>query len=186
MSRRKRLRGAAAVISAAVLTMMGLSASPASAKISDGWVRGYDTFKGDWGDEGDLSRTSPFANSNATCLWQRILWAEGASAVGYDNKLFEKGHIDGSYGYRTHYTTRSLQSRWGLGNDGIAGNDTWGRADDNLVKISGSTADGEMLYLRYDGKEHSFSVQRNTEGKYLFPDGAGNWRQAGYEYLTCS
>lgn len=180
-----RARALAAVMGAAMVTTLGLGASPASAKISDGWVRGYDRFSDDWDDEGDIGRLLPAPHSNAVCLWQRVLWAEGAYATGFDNERFTKSHIDGSFGFRTEYTTRDLQRRWGLTADGLVGGDTFGRANKHMYQTGGSAARGKTLYLRYEGTEYSFNVTRNTEGKYVFPDGNGDLRQAGYEYLTC-
>ncbi|MEU1895296.1 peptidoglycan-binding domain-containing protein [Streptomyces pristinaespiralis] len=182
---RKRARAVAAVMGAALVTTLGLAASPASAKISDGWVRGYDRFSDDWDDEGDLQRLEPYSNSNATCLWQRILWAEGAYAVDYDNERFTKGDIDGYFGWRTFYSTRDLQRRLAVTQDGIVGGTTFGLVNKHMYQTGGSTARGRTLDLRYQGREHSFDLRRNTEGKYVFPDGNDDWRQAGYEYLSC-
>ncbi|WP_372343390.1 hypothetical protein [Streptomyces sp. KL116D] len=39
-------------IGALTAAALAMSASPASAKISDGYVRGYDAYAGDWADEG--------------------------------------------------------------------------------------------------------------------------------------
>lgn len=181
----KRSRAVAAVMGAAMVATLGLAASPASAQVSDGWVRGYDRFSDDWDDEGDLGRLEPYSNSNATCLWQRILWAEGAYATGYDNKVFAKDDIDGYFGWRTFYSTSSLQKRWGLTGDGIAGGNTLSRANKHMYQTGGSTDRNRTLYLKYEGKEHSFNLRRNTEGKYVFPDGNDDWRQAGYKYLSC-
>ncbi|NML49235.1 Tat pathway signal protein [Streptomyces sp. R302] len=181
----KRFRAAAAVVGAALAATLGLGASPASAATSDGWVRGYDTYVGDWGDEGTVSMlVSQYKNSNATCLWQRVLWAEGAG--GDPEHPFYEGWINGSFGPETSSATFNLQRRWGLTADSYVGPKTFGRADDNLVKTGGSTGRGETLYLEYRGRSHTFPVRRNTEGKYLFKDADGTWRQAGYNYRTCS
>ncbi|MDT0573989.1 Tat pathway signal protein [Streptomyces sp. DSM 3412] len=180
-----RSRVVAAVMGAAVVTALGLSASPASAKMSDGWVRGYDRFSDDWDDEGDLGRLEPNSNSNATCLWQRVLWAEGAYATNYDNEIFEKDDITGYFGWRTYYSTIYLQKQLGADKDGIVGGETMGLANKHMYQTGGSTARGKTLYLRYQGKKHSFDLSRNTEGKYVFPDANDDSRQAGYEYLSC-
>jgi hypothetical protein len=184
--RKSHLRIVAATVGLATAVTLGLGASPASAKVSDGWVRGYDAYANDWDDEGELSNLSPWASSNATCLWQRILWAEGASATNYDGKIFAVSHINGVFNYRTQYTTIDLQKRWGLSGDGIVGSNTFKRAAKQLSHVSGSTSPGKTLTLRYQGKAHSFEVPRNAEGKYLFRDGDNGWRQAGYKYRTCS
>ncbi|CAL9300381.1 hypothetical protein SUDANB51_05023 [Streptomyces sp. enrichment culture] len=181
----KRSRAIAAVMGAAMATSLGLAASPASAAVSDGWVRGYDRFSDDWDDEGELSHLSPWRDSNATCLWQRILWAEGAYATHYDNKIFEKSHIDGYFGWRTHYATMDLQKKLGVSADGIVGEKTLSRANKHMYRTGGSTSSNRTLYLRYEGKKHSFDLSRNTDGKYVFPDRKDDSRQAGYKYHSC-
>ncbi|MDQ0750770.1 hypothetical protein QF034_005001 [Streptomyces africanus] len=182
---RKRSRAVAAVLGAAMVTTLGLAASPASAKVSDGWIRGYAKFSDDWDDEGELSRTSAWRSSNATCLWQRILWAEGAYATNYDGKIFEEDHIDGDFGWRTLYSTIDLQKKLGESADGIVGEKTFSRVNKHMYKIGGSTDSERTLYLRYEGKKHTFDLRRNTEGKYVFPDRKGDSRQAGYKYHSC-
>jgi hypothetical protein len=184
----KRARTVAVIAGAAMAVTLGLGASPASAEASDGWVRGYDTYVGDWGDEGTLFwKPDGYPHSNATCLWQRILWAEGVSYNTANGPRYASlSDIDGNFGPHTNSLTLALQSRWGLYKDGKVGNGTFGRADDNLTKTGGSTARGETLYLRYNGSRNTFDLRRNTEGKYLFKDKKGDWRQAGYDYLTCA
>ncbi|WP_203183401.1 peptidoglycan-binding domain-containing protein [Streptomyces pratensis] len=181
----KRSRTVAAVMGGAMVATLGLAASPASAKISDGWVRGYDRFSDDWDDEGDLGRLEAEPNSNATCLLQRILWAEGAYATDYDNERFTEGDIDGYFGWRTFYSLRDVQKGLAVTPDGIAGGTTLGLLNKHMYQTGGSTARGKTLYLTYQGKRHSFDLSRNSEGKYVFPDGNGDSRQAGYKYLTC-
>ncbi|GKQ40886.1 peptidoglycan-binding protein [Streptomyces sp. A012304] len=185
---RKRL--GAAVVAALAVGAMAVSASPASAKMSDGYVRGYDEFAGDWGDEGELGRelgqTPDVSVSNAVCLWQRILWAEGARKTHQPGSpKFSKSDIDGVFGWDTYYATANLQRQWDIGVDTWVGNETFGRADNQLVKTGGSIDRGETLYLKYNGKEHDFNLRRNTQGIYLFPDANDDWRQAGYNYLSC-
>ncbi|WP_329036517.1 hypothetical protein [Streptomyces sp. NBC_01725] len=41
------------------------------------------------------------------------------------------------------------------------------------------------MSVTYDGNRYSFSVIRNSEGKYSFRDGDNKWRVAGYKYRTC-
>ncbi|MEU0301344.1 peptidoglycan-binding domain-containing protein [Streptomyces sp. NPDC006175] len=184
-----RKRIAAAVVALASVGVLGVCTSPAAAATSDGWIRGYDAWRDDFNDEGPLS-TWLHPDSNAACMWQRILYAEGATL---DNgSRFELPGIDGHFGSRTEQATRSLQRRWGLDDDGIVGPDTLRRAIDQpgtvfrgMYEKSGSTARGETLSLGYVGKHHSEPFKRNTEGKYLFLDRQSTWRQAGYDYHTC-
>ncbi|MEV6259682.1 Tat pathway signal protein [Streptomyces sp. NPDC051784] len=175
----------AVATAAATALTLGVCASPASAHTSDGWVRGYGDFSDDWNDEGVLSRSS-YATSNATCLWQKILWAENARYPGSDtSEAFTKEQIDGVFGNITAMSTNGVQTRWNLGRDGTVGGATFGRAAKNLSYVSGSTAAGKGLALQYNGKGHTFSVMRDTEGKYRFLDRQGDWRQAGYGYRSC-
>lgn len=53
-------------------------------------------------------------------------------------------------------------------------------------RTGGSDDRGKQLNFTYYGERYSFSVVRNTEGKYAFRDGDDNWRVAGYNYRTCS
>ncbi|MET8977791.1 peptidoglycan-binding domain-containing protein [Streptomyces sp. NPDC004539] len=185
-----RIRLGVTLIAAATTGVLMLSTTPASAAKSDGWVRGYDTYVGDWGDEGDLGREletgGSYSASNAVCLWQRVLWAEGARKTHLaQTPKFAATDVTGTFDMDTYWATVDLQKRWGLTPDGWAGKNTFGRADDELAKTGGSTARGETLHLRYEGRDHNLSLRRNTEGKYLFPDKDLTWRQAGYDYLTC-
>lgn len=170
---------------AALAGTLALSSTPASAKASDGWVRGYGAWSDDWADEGTLSGSSAgHGISNATCLWQKILWAEGVHKGG--GKKFALSDVNGKFGSATKAATKNLQYRYDLGADGIVGPATFGRVDVNLSYSSGSTASGKKLYLTYLGAAHNFSIVRNADGKYTFKDRAGKWRQAGYNYRTCA
>ncbi|KJK33487.1 hypothetical protein UK15_39055 [Streptomyces variegatus] len=187
MRHRKRL--GAAAIALASIGVLAVGVGPASANTSDGWIRGYDQWTDDFNDEGPLSLWE-HPDSNATCMWQRILYAEGATLN--NGSKFELPDIDGHFGSRTDQATKSLQRRWGLDDDGIVGPDTLNRAIKQpgdifrgMYKQSGSTAAGATLHLGYVGKDHSEPFRRNTEGKYLFLDRQSTWRQAGYDYHTC-
>ncbi|MDX3531789.1 Tat pathway signal protein [Streptomyces sp. ID05-39B] len=180
----------AGIVAGLAACALAVSASPASANMDDGWVRGYDTYVGDWGDEGELYRDAgPFGHvstSNAVCLWQRVLWAEGAKKTQLAGKpSFTTSDINGVFDYDTYYATADLQRTWRIGVDTRVGKTTFGRADNQLSKTGGSTDRGKTLYLKYDGASHDFNLRRNTEGKYLFQDADGDWRQAGYDYRTC-
>ncbi|WP_234390561.1 peptidoglycan-binding domain-containing protein [Streptomyces sp. MMG1533] len=171
-------KGAVAILTAgaAVLTV-GLGASPASAKASDGFVRGYDKFTDDFDDEGTLS-TTVNEKSNATCLWQSILWAEGINA--------SRDSVDGVFGDRTAEATRILQDRWGLTNDGVVGKGTFAEAGDRLEYRNGSTFRGEELGVTYRGSKYAIWLYRDVQGRYQFRDGNGDMRIAGYDHWTCT
>jgi hypothetical protein len=182
--RTPRSRWTGAVIAACAAAAVVLGATPATAAQSDGYVRGYGVYDGDWGDEGPMAfGFQEHNNSNAVCLWQKILWAEGAKEQ--DLSTFDQGDIDGDFGPNTDHATRSLQGRWGLTIDGEVGNATFGRADNNLRYVSGNDDSGEVLNLTYRGRDHSFGVRRDANGIYSFYDGTGHRRDAGYNYNTC-
>jgi hypothetical protein len=75
-TRTSRTRARAGLLAAAILLSgagTGLAtATPAAAKVSDGYVSGAYMYQDDFGDEGTLS-TSSHAHTNATALWQWIL-----------------------------------------------------------------------------------------------------------------
>ncbi|WP_244207164.1 peptidoglycan-binding domain-containing protein [Streptomyces swartbergensis] len=150
-------------------------------------MRGYDKYSDDWDDEGVLSNgPGGHTNSNATCLWQKIMWAEGVKfKINNVSQQFTRNMIDGNFGLNTNRATRNLQATWDLSPDGEVGGGTFGRAADNLYKESGSTDRGERLVLGYKGKVHTFTLIRNAEGKYVFKDRYDDWRQAGYDYHSC-
>jgi peptidoglycan hydrolase-like protein with peptidoglycan-binding domain len=127
---------------AATMTLLtgslALAATPAHASVSQGYVGGAGTVTDDWGDEGTLSQTS-HANSNATRLWQVVLWADGA--IESDGTTFDAADIDCHFGPNTYAATRNWQSRHAVTVDGLVGPGTFGRADNNLA-LSGS----QVLY----------------------------------------
>jgi hypothetical protein len=69
----------AAVAAGAILGITVLSASPASANVSEGYGRGRHRDRR-LGDEGALSQNS-HARVFANGLWQWVLYAEGATAA---------------------------------------------------------------------------------------------------------
>ncbi|MEU7282485.1 peptidoglycan-binding domain-containing protein [Streptomyces sp. NPDC045431] len=174
----KRVRavgGVAAAVTAAVV----LSASPASASgdySGLSTVAGSGGFSDDWNDEGILS-TSRHASSNATCLWQKVLWADG--------KL-DWNSIDGVFGSGTREATKAWQRRWvgaGAGaDDGVVGKATFTAAGRSLADTDGN---GSVdTYIGTDGR--SFLVGRTADGDYTFYDRNGEKRLAGYNYRTCT
>ncbi|WP_234046699.1 peptidoglycan-binding domain-containing protein [Streptomyces adelaidensis] len=183
------IRVATAVIGSLMAVTLAVSASPASASTSDGYISGGGDFTNDWGDEGTLSQSS-YAKSNATCLWQQILWAEGAKEQ--NGTAFDASDIDGDFGPNTDYATRNLQDRWPLRYvDGKVGNGTWGYADSKLsfYDYAYEYAFGGKI-LSYSGAARSFYLVRAENGRYVFWEGStndnGNYRFAAYKSRTCS
>jgi hypothetical protein len=150
------------------------TAAPASANTNDGYVSGAGIIGDDWGDEGTIS-TASYSSSNATCLWQRVLWAEG---------LLSYASIDGIFGPNTKAATESFQGRYSdLTNDGKAGPNTWGKADNKFTNKQ-TYADGSGT-ATYSGSFSSFTITRGTDGRHRwFQDGAT--RAGGYNYRSCS
>ena len=172
-SRRSRLvAGAVGALTAATLA---LGASPASASNSYNglaYIYGSGQYYDDWWDEGILS-TSTNTASNATCLWQKILWADGFLSSASD--------IDGVFGSKTYSATRAWQTKRRIGVDGSVGKDTFTTANGQLID-----SDFNGSVDAYLGDQHTFGVSRNSEDQYVFTDGDGHARIAGYNYRTCS
>ncbi|MES9811091.1 peptidoglycan-binding domain-containing protein [Streptomyces cinereoruber] len=169
----KRLRtlgGLAAAVTATVV--IGAPPAAASGDYSGlAFIRGGGVFSNDWDDEGKLS-TTRHASSNATCLWQKILWADGRLSWN---------DIDGIFGDKTQQATKAWQRDWDVDDDGVVGKDTFAAAGNWLRDIDGNNA-----VDTYIGTNGSFKVARNGDGDYTFYDRSGNARVAGYNYLTCS
>ncbi|MFF5338341.1 peptidoglycan-binding protein [Streptomyces sp. NPDC013181] len=123
-----------------------------------------------WGDEGVVN-LSKNTHSNATCLWQKILWADG---------LLAASGIDGHFGPNTAYATNKWQQRNGLAADSSAGRQSWGTAGLALVDTNG---DGHTD--TYDGAVRDFAFMV-TSGIQYFHDGKGVKRAASYNSNTCS
>lgn len=172
--RTKRAHLAAGTIGALAAVTLVLSASPASASNSyngRAYVYGAGAWTDDWDDEGILS-TSSNTSSNATCLWQKILWADG---------LLSSSDIDGIFGNGTKTATETWQRERSQPVDGVVGKDTFRFAS---YKVSDSDYDGAVDH--YNGSKYAINVTRDSEGRYNFYDGDGNKRLAGYDYRTCS
>ncbi|MFC9941432.1 peptidoglycan-binding domain-containing protein [Streptomyces pratensis] len=155
-----------------------------SAAASDGYVSGAGDFYDDFGDEGTLSTTS-YKNSNATCMWQRILHAEGAEVTN-SGVRFNETDIDGNFGALTRTATINLQNRWGLAADGKVGNATFGRADGNLVHVATHTDQLQRRFeFMYVGKAHkSFRFYRSNTGRWSFYEDQ-ELKYGSYTSKTC-
>ncbi|MCX5526056.1 peptidoglycan-binding protein [Streptomyces bobili] len=167
--RKTHTRLGAGIVAGLAACALAVSASPASASASSGFINGGATYTDDFGDEGLLS-TSSYSNSSATCLWQQILWAEGANES--DGTDFDLADADGMFGSNTQHATKRLQVTWGLADsfndaDGKVGTNTFGYADSKLRFASGSTASGEYLRVRYDGAVRDLDFLRTQEGRYI-------------------
>ncbi|GHB78650.1 hypothetical protein GCM10010377_80890 [Streptomyces viridiviolaceus] len=165
------------VLTAALLTVSTTPAAASGTYSGLAYVYGAGAWQGDWSNEGvvdvDTNRTS-----NATCLWQKVLWADGY--------LSSTADIDGDFGTQTKTATANWQSRYGLGADGSAGKNTWTKAGTWLYYVSGSEQSGQTLTLGYNGAVRDFTMTRDANGNYQFWDGDGVKRTAGYNYRTCS
>lgn len=172
---RRRIQAALAVCAVMATVVLSTESAQASGTYSGrAYIYGGGAWAGDWGDEGDLS-TGTNTYSNATCLWQTILSADGYLSVG---------DVDGIYGSKTKAATKLWQAAKGLADvDGVAGKDTFGKADDKLVYFD---SPDDTLRFFYDGTYWQPTIIREANGNYGFYDYAGTYRLAGYNYRTCS
>ncbi|WP_171117604.1 MULTISPECIES: hypothetical protein [Streptomyces] len=180
-----RIRLTTAVVAATVAAgMLTVSAQPASANVSEGYVKGAYMYQDDFGDEGTLS-TGSHAHTNATALWQWILWAEGAKKSNGD--AFAHGDIDCWFGSDTKSATISLQRTLKLKSiDGIVGNETFGAVDGNIEWVSSNNDSYPYrTKLRYKGNEHAFFLYRSASGVYKVYIPNVGWKPASYTYANC-
>ncbi|MFD5057204.1 peptidoglycan-binding protein [Streptomyces sp. NPDC058394] len=184
--RTKRIKLGAYTVGALTAAVLAVSTTPAAASgtySGRAYFYGGDKYWDDWGDEGILQRNT-HASSNATCLWQMILWADGA--------LDSKSKVDGVFGDGTYNATKAWQQRQnidyaaGLETDGSVGKATLSWAYEWIFATGGSDAAGQTLLLQYVGYNGNFNMRRLPDGNYEFVDGDGAWRKAGYDYRTCS
>jgi hypothetical protein len=134
------------------------------------YVAGSGTMYDDWTDEGVVS-VAVHRSSNATCLWQAILWANG---------YLSKSKIDGIFGDQTAAATRAFQRAEGLSPDGSAGRKSWAAAGGVSHTINASGWSNGI----YSGAKHAIKVRRSTAGNYQFAFGTG-WKSATYNSRTC-
>ncbi|MER5446921.1 peptidoglycan-binding domain-containing protein [Streptomyces sp. NPDC002764] len=174
-----RTRALALTVAAAVGGGLALTASPASASVSQGWFSGSGDPSNDWGDEGTLSASS-HARSNATALVQMLLWADGAKEQ--NGTAFDWSDIDGKYGPNTTYAVKSWQKLYnsklgaGLVVDGKAGPKTLGAADVSLYADGGT--------VTFQGWKHNVTFKRSGGKYYLKVNNSRGWKLASYNTLN--
>ncbi len=168
----RTLRAAVPVALAAVTALgLNLSAAPsASANVNDGYISGSGAFGDDWDDEGTLGQGYPATYSNATCLWQKVLYADG---------YLSTAQVDGVFGTTTDAATYNWQYDRGLEADGIVGKKTFTKAGNRLRD---QTGDGKVD--TYHGSRYDITVVRDSAGRYRFSEG-GTTRIASYGDRTC-
>ncbi|WBQ03633.1 peptidoglycan-binding domain-containing protein [Kribbella sp. CA-293567] len=178
MQIRKRSRRVAAAIAFTVATA-GLTVTAAAPAAADGSYSGRPTIwgsgllAGDWEDEGVIN-VRTHRNSDVTCLWQKILVADGY--LPWTEK-------DGIFGDDTHAATVRWQRDRGLTPDGSAGRATWAKADD---RIRENGMDGSYRIGYYEGSRSYFPIRRTASGVHQFWDHAdGPLRTASYNVRTC-
>ncbi|MFF7261304.1 peptidoglycan-binding protein [Streptomyces sp. NPDC008159] len=177
MQLKARLLLAAAAVTASAGLALGAAAPLATASgphVVDGSGAAYN----DWGDEGTLSVNS-HSRSNATRLWQSVLYADGAKWKDSGGTLhtFTPWDIDGIFGWKTRSATKYWQAQEELEDiDGIVGQETFGQADGFL---DGPYADGLVTYT---GTVNQVTFKR-LDGKYYVRVGA-KWKLAAYDWRS--
>ncbi|GGR71531.1 hypothetical protein GCM10010252_07410 [Streptomyces aureoverticillatus] len=172
---RRLLAAAVAVTAGTGLALAGTAplAQAAGPHVIDG---GGDAFN-DWGDEGTLSRHR-HAHSNATWLWQSVLYADGAKWRDGNGALhtFKKADVDGHFGWKTASATKWWQAHEDLEDvDGVVGKETFGAADNFL---SGPHSGGQVDYT---GFVRQVGFKRLAGTYYVKID--GHWKKASYNRL---
>ena len=166
---RTRTRAVALTTAAAMLGVLALSAAPASASVSQGYIAGSGDWRDDWGDEGPFS-ASTRSYSNVVAMWQMILWADG---------YLTRSEVDCRFGPQTTAATKRWQSARGLVADGVVGARTLSRAATRL-----GVWESEGWYY-YDGATDYFQLGRRTDGRWdmsLGPD--QEWKPLSYTSAT--
>ncbi|MFJ1968690.1 peptidoglycan-binding protein [Streptomyces sp. NPDC087903] len=179
MSMRKRT---IAMITAALLGAgaTGIALAPAANAAApyhgvDGSGGVYD----DWQDEENLG-VDDYAESNATALWETVLYADGAQWQDDDGDwhAFKKNQVDGSFGPETESATQWWQERYGLPDaDGVVTDDSWESAQRRLHgPYTGSV-------VQYAGHARTVNFKR-VGGKYRVKLRlTGSWKNAYYDTL---
>jgi hypothetical protein len=176
------MRERAVALTATVLLLgagtTGLALAPAAnADASTGYVDGRGQAYDDWQDEDDLGPRD-YADSNATALWQTVLYADGARYRDRRGRThtFEEDDIDGRFGPVTKSATHYWQRRHGLqDDDGIVTAESWEAAQQNL---EGPGRRGRVVY---HGDDQDVRFVRDHGAYWVRLD--GDWVPAYYEQL---
>ncbi|MDX2601261.1 peptidoglycan-binding domain-containing protein [Streptomyces caniscabiei] len=175
MQLKARLLLAAVAVTASAGLALG-TAAPLAAASAPHVVDGSGAAYNDWGDEGTLSVNS-HSKSNATRLWQSVLYADGAKWKDSSGTLhtFTAWDIDGVFGWKTRSATKYWQAQEDLEDvDGIVGKETFGQADGFL---DGPAGDGGVTYA---GLAHEVDFKR-LDGDYYVRIGS-KWKVAAYDW----
>lgn len=175
MQLKARLLLAAVAVTASAGLALG-TAAPLAAASAPHVVDGSGAAYNDWGDEGTLSVNS-HSKSNATRLWQSVLYADGAKWKDSSGTLhtFTAWDIDGVFGWKTRSATKYWQAQEDLEDvDGIVGKETFGQADGFL---DGPAGDGGVTYA---GLAHEVDFKR-LDGDYYVRIGS-KWKVASYDW----
>ncbi|MFY1588196.1 peptidoglycan-binding domain-containing protein [Micromonospora sp. WMMD734] len=165
-----RIRVVATAVVVAMLGAPAISAAPASASVSQGYVAGAGAWADDWADEGPVS-ASTRPHSNVVAMWQMILWADG---------YLDRSGIDCRFGPVTTAATTKWQSDRGLRSDGVVGSGTLAKAATRLSVYES--------WFYYDGAGTNFIYfDRRADGRWdmsLGPD--LEWQLLSYTYANFS
>ncbi|MEU1404474.1 peptidoglycan-binding protein [Streptomyces sp. NPDC005728] len=155
----------------------GIALAPAANAASYHGIDGGGGVTDDWQDEENLG-VDDYAESNATALWETVLYADGAKWQDDDGDwhTFQKNQIDGSFGPETESATQWWQEHYGIPeNDGVVTDQSWTFAQRWLVGPSSGSV------ITYQGDARNVTFKR-ISGKYRVRiKGTGPWKLAYYE-----
>ncbi|MFG3287952.1 peptidoglycan-binding protein [Streptomyces sp. NPDC048179] len=157
----------------------GLALAPAASAAPYHGIDGGGSVLDDWQDEENLG-VDDYASSNATALWETVLWADGAQWQDDDGDShpFTKSLIDGSFGPETESATQWWQDHFNLSdNDGVVTDQTWTFAQQRLT---GPAAGG---IVTYNGTVRKATFKRVSNKYRVRIKGTGSWRIAYYDQL---
>ncbi|GHI07315.1 hypothetical protein AQI88_20975 [Streptomyces cellostaticus] len=157
----------------------GIALAPAANAASYHGIDGGGAVTDDWQDEENLG-VDDYAQSNATALWETVLYADGAQWQDDDGDwhTFTKSQIDGSFGPETESATQWWQEHYHLSdNDGVVTDQSWTFAQRWLL---GPSSGGVVTY---QGDVRNVTFKR-ISGKYRVRiKGTGPWKLAYYDKL---
>ncbi|MFG2941680.1 peptidoglycan-binding protein [Streptomyces sp. NPDC048282] len=176
MSMRTRV---VALTTAVLLGAGGLALAPAAVAAPPPYhgIDGKDAVTDDWQDEEDLG-VDDHTESNATALWQTVLWADGAQWEDEDgdSHTFKKNQIDGVFGPETESATQWWQQNFSLSeNDGVVSDQSWRSAQSRL-------SPGTRGTVTYNGA-HKANFKRVGVKYRVRLQGTGTFRNAYYDTL---